>query len=80
MGPGKVSHRQCSPPWYLLNVMSYRQLGQVLMCGFDGTEINDDIITLIEKHHVGNIFLAPKNIRCASTYLVLDVFDLTDAQ
>lgn len=50
------------------------------MCGFDGTEINDDIITLIEKHHVGNIFLAPKNLRCASTYPVLDVFGLTDAQ
>jgi hypothetical protein len=69
MGPGKVSHRQCDPQGSILNVMLYRQLGQVLMCGFDGTEVNDNVITLIEKHHVGNIFLAPKNLRCASIHL-----------
>lgn len=41
-----------------------RQLGQLFMMGFEGTEISDQVRTLIEQYHVGSILLTAKNLKC----------------
>lgn len=38
--------------------------GQLFMMGFDGTSVTPHIQELIEKHHVGNILLTAKNLKC----------------
>lgn len=35
------------------------------MMGFEGTEISDQVRTLIEQYHVGSILLTAKNLKCA---------------
>lgn len=34
------------------------------MMGFDGTSVTPHIKELIEKHHVGNLLLTAKNLKC----------------
>ncbi|KAL8677453.1 MAG: hypothetical protein Q9186_006120 [Xanthomendoza sp. 1 TL-2023] len=52
-----------------------RAMGQMFIMGFDGTEVNSQIKTLIEKHHLGTILLTAKNLKSAeqTTKLVLDL-------
>jgi beta-N-acetylhexosaminidase len=42
--------------------------GQLFMMGFDGTSVTPHIKELIEKHHVGNLLLTAKNLKC-ETYM-----------
>src|SRR5260370_11536965 len=39
------------------------QVGQVLMAGFWGSTPSQEIIDLIQHHHVGNIILFSRNVR-----------------
>ena len=41
------------------------QIGQLLMVGFWGSSPSQEIIDLIQHHHVGNILLFSRNIRDA---------------
>src|SRR5713226_7852210 len=47
------------------------QLGQVLMVGFSGSTPSQEIIDLIQRHHVGNILLFARNVRDARQVLEL---------
>ncbi|KAI1343012.1 glycoside hydrolase family 3 protein [Xylariaceae sp. FL0016] len=40
-------------------------IGQMLIMGWDGTEITPQIRNLIEKHHLGSIILTAKNLKSA---------------
>ncbi len=40
-----------------------QKIGQLLVVGFDGTEVTEDIKYLIQKYHVGNIILFEKNCK-----------------
>ncbi|KAK8097998.1 beta-hexosaminidase [Apiospora kogelbergensis] len=40
-------------------------IGQVLIMGWDGTEITPQIRSLIEQHHLGSILLTAKNLKSA---------------
>lgn len=44
--------------------MRFRQMGQLFMMGFDGTTVDQQIRSLIEDYHVGNILLNAKNLKC----------------
>ena len=49
------------------NVCSKRRaIGQMLIMGWDGTEVTPQIRNLIEEHHLGTILLTAKNLRCES--------------
>ena len=50
------------------------QIGQLLMVGFWGSTPSQEIIDLIQRHHVGNILLFSRNIRDAR-----QVFELTQS-
>jgi len=41
-----------------------RAIGQMLIMGWDGTEITPQIRTLIVDHGLGSIILTAKNLRC----------------
>lgn len=41
-------------------------IGQMLIMGWDGTEVTPQIRNLIEEHHLGSIHLTAKNLRSAS--------------
>ena len=41
-----------------------RAIGQMLIMGWDGTEITPQIRNLIEHHHLGSILLTAKNLKC----------------
>lgn len=41
-----------------------RQMGQLFMMGFDGTEVNPQIRSLIENYHLGAVLLSAKNLKC----------------
>jgi len=47
------------------------QIGQVLMAGFWGSTPSQEIIDLIQHHHVGNIILFSRNVRDTSQVLEL---------
>ena len=47
------------------------QMGQVLMAGFSGSTPSQEIIDLIQHHHVGNIILFSRNVRDTSQVLEL---------
>ena len=47
------------------------QVGQLLMAGFWGTTPSQEIIDLIQHHHVGNILLFSRNVRDAQQVLEL---------
>src|ERR1700730_5698046 len=47
------------------------QIGQLLMVGFWGTTPSQEIIDLIQQHHIGNILLFSRNIRDAQQVLEL---------
>lgn len=65
MSQGKLKTLNDSDkPRLMLTSISNRQLGQLFMMGFDGTEINDQIRCLIETHYVGTILLTAKNLKC----------------
>ncbi|EEY21895.1 beta-hexosaminidase [Verticillium alfalfae VaMs.102] len=40
-------------------------IGQMLIMGWDGTEVTPQIRTLIEEHHLGSILLTAKNLKSA---------------
>ncbi|KAL2131710.1 hypothetical protein VTI74DRAFT_4701 [Chaetomium olivicolor] len=40
-------------------------IGQMLIMGWDGTEVTPQIRNLIEKHHLGSILLTAKNLKSA---------------
>ncbi|ETS74421.1 hypothetical protein PFICI_14287 [Pestalotiopsis fici W106-1] len=40
-------------------------IGQMLLMGWDGTEVTPQIRNLIEKHHLGSILLTAKNLKSA---------------
>ncbi|KAH6617934.1 glycoside hydrolase family 3 protein [Chaetomium sp. MPI-SDFR-AT-0129] len=42
-----------------------RAIGQMLIMGWDGTEVTPSIRHLIEEHHVGSILLTAKNLKSA---------------
>jgi hypothetical protein len=44
---------------------SNRAIGQMLIMGWDGTEVTPQIRHLIEDHHIGSILLTAKNLKCA---------------
>lgn len=47
----------------LLAAMSLRQkIGQMIQAGFEGTEPNEAVTELIEKHHLGGVILFARNI------------------
>src|SRR2546421_4437877 len=48
------------------------QIGQILMAGFWGSTPSQEIIDLIQRHHIGNILLFSRNIRDAQ-----QVFEVT---
>lgn len=39
-------------------------MGQLFMMGFDGTEVNPQIRSLIENYHLGTVMLSAKNLKC----------------
>ncbi|KAH8884694.1 glycosyl hydrolase family 3 N terminal domain-containing protein [Thozetella sp. PMI_491] len=43
-----------------------RAIGQMLIMGWDGTEVTPQIRHLIEDHHLGSILLTAKNLKSAS--------------
>ncbi len=47
------------------------QIGQVLMVGFQGDTPSQEIIALIQRHHIGNIILFSRNVRDAQQVLEL---------
>lgn len=49
------------PPWLTL----HRAVGQMLIMGWDGTEVTPQIKSLIEDHHLGSIILTAKNLKCS---------------
>ncbi|KAG8529925.1 uncharacterized protein KY384_005406 [Bacidia gigantensis] len=51
------------------------KLGQLMMMGFDGTEVTSQIKKLIEDHHLGTVLLTAKNLKNAeqTAKLVLDL-------
>lgn len=47
----------------LLGEMSLRQkIGQMVMCGFNGTEISEDMKRLIQNYHVGGVIYFARNV------------------
>ncbi|KAI1325047.1 glycoside hydrolase family 3 protein [Xylariaceae sp. FL0255] len=46
-------------------------IGQMLIMGWDGTEITDNIRNLIENHHLGSIILTAKNLKSAEQTALL---------
>jgi len=47
-----------------VNELSLKEkVGQILMLGFDGTNINDDLVELIKKYKIGNVILFTRNIK-----------------
>ncbi|KAJ6109743.1 hypothetical protein N7486_001978 [Penicillium sp. IBT 16267x] len=52
-----------------------RQMGQLLLMGFDGTSVSPEIRSLIEDYHLGSILLSAKNLKSAeeATRLVLEL-------
>jgi hypothetical protein len=53
-----------------------RQIGQMVVIGFDGLVVSDAIKTMIEKYHVGSVFLTRKNFmgKFACSVLVNEPF------
>lgn len=68
--PGTPTGR---PPLYswtrVLICRLCRAIGQILIMGWDGTEVTPQIRSLIEDHHLGSIILTAKNLKCAYTWL-----------
>lgn len=51
---------------YDINKMTLEdKIGQLCMFGFDGLEVNDDIINLIKNYRLGNIILFARNVESA---------------
>jgi len=50
----------------LTGVVDRRAIGQMLIMGWDGTEVTPQIRNLIEDHHLGSILLTAKNLKCGS--------------
>jgi beta-N-acetylhexosaminidase len=40
-----------------------QKIGQMLQCGFDGLEPNEDIVKLIKEHAIGGVILFARNVR-----------------
>ena len=48
----------------VLTGVDRRAIGQMLIMGWDGTEVTPQIRNLIEDHHLGSILLTAKNLKC----------------
>lgn len=46
-------------------------MGQLFMMGFDGTEVNPQIRSLIENYHLGAVLLSAKNLKCMHSWTSL---------
>lgn len=44
-------------------------MGQLFMMGFDGTEVNPQIRSLIENYHLGAVLLSAKNLKCMQYWI-----------
>lgn len=57
--------------------MDDRAIGQMLIMGWDGTEVTPQIRNLIEEHHLGSILLTAKNLKCnnlhSQTHTILGI-------
>lgn len=53
-----------SPAFIFQADCASRQMGQLFMMGFDGNTVDQQIRSLIEDYHVGNILLNAKNLKC----------------
>lgn len=52
------------PPELLFNAMTLEQkIGQVMLIGFDGTTVDDDLRQMIASYHVGGVILFARNIQ-----------------
>ncbi len=48
----------------MIESMSLEQkIGQLLMVGFQGTDLNEQIVSMIRDYHVGSVITFPRNIR-----------------
>ena len=47
----------------------HRAIGQMLIMGWDGTEVTPQIRHLIEDHHLGSILLTAKNLKCMALFM-----------
>lgn len=56
---------------YTVGMTLEEQIGQLLMVGFLGNTPSQEIIDLIQRHHVGNILLFSRNVRDARQVLEL---------
>ncbi|KAF4998557.1 hypothetical protein FGRMN_3084 [Fusarium graminum] len=56
-----TNNSDLDPSWQDLD----RAIGQILIMGWDGTEVTPQIRTLIEDHHLGSIILTAKNLKSA---------------
>jgi beta-N-acetylhexosaminidase len=56
---------------YITNMSLQEQIGQLLVVGFPGTTPNQEIIDLIQRHHVGGIILFSRNIQNAQQVFAL---------
>jgi len=62
------------PLWEQINNMTLEEkVGQMVVVGFHGTAVNDDIKNLIEKYHVGGVILYKRNI--TDTTQLLDLLN-----
>ncbi|KOS17283.1 Beta-hexosaminidase [Escovopsis weberi] len=59
--PSAADHIELDPPWQNLDWA----IGQMLLMGWDGTEVTPQIRSLIEDHHLGSIILTAKNLKSA---------------
>lgn len=50
-----------------MHAIGYRQIGQLFMVGFEGTNVTPQIRSLIEEYHIGCVMLAAKNLKCIFT-------------
>ncbi len=51
---------------YLIKDLTIDQkVGQLLMFGFEGTELNDHAIEMIQKYNIGNVILFTRNVQTA---------------
>ena len=62
------------------NLTLKQKIGQMIICGFNGTDINDDICVLTSEYCIGNFILFKRNIKNYNQIkkLCADLNDLTN--
>ena len=54
------------------------QVGQMIMVEIDGDNVTDSVRMMIQRYHVGNIFISRRNIKGTirqSYYSLKDIYD-----